>query len=100
MIASGSSSSSRLLLPVNVLFAATFFLGRVVVYGLCLAIVLWQDKNVFADNSMWQLAPICTIAGYMLNCFWFRKIVEECKTASRCMLATNSPEDKRLLKLE
>ena len=72
MIASGNTSNLDF---VNILFAITFFLGRVIIYGLSLLLVLNQDTNVFSSFDLWQLAPLCTCAGYGLNCWWFKQIV-------------------------
>ena len=82
MIVSGNTDHIK---PINMLFAGTFFVGRVVVYGGALWVTFTEDENVFSDYSIWQLAPAATVLGYLLNLFWMRTILTSAlgRTAGR-----------------
>ncbi|GMH67928.1 hypothetical protein TrST_g4172 [Triparma strigata] len=68
---------------VQVGFAVTFFFTRIVIYGLGLHHFFYNDENVFKGYELWQTTPVLFLAGYLLNVFWFSKIVSQVPRPSR-----------------
>eukprot|EP00039_Didymoeca_costata_P023447 m.7149 g.7149 ORF g.7149 m.7149 type:complete len:268 (-) comp3653_c0_seq1:1661-2464(-) len=63
--------------PVNILFALTFFIGRMVFYPYALYnTLMYEGEHVFQDWSIWQVCPIGVIAGLFLNIFWMGLILK------------------------
>ncbi|GMH51615.1 hypothetical protein TL16_g01046 [Triparma laevis f. inornata] len=60
---------------VETLFAVTFFITRIVIYGLGLLHFFHYDKNIFNTTELWQITPFLFVGGYLLNAFWLAKIV-------------------------
>ena len=75
---SSSSQNTVHVDKVNYAFAFTFFVTRIVAYGLGLSEFARDDPNFnLAVIDGWQpLTPVCLFAGYALNLFWFIKILE------------------------
>lgn len=68
-------SSSRLYVIVQGLFAVTFFLTRVLIYGVGLYDFVSNDPNIFRRVEVWQIIPFLFVAMYGLNLYWFSKIL-------------------------
>lgn len=87
-----SSGKTEWIDAVNILFAATFFLTRIVLYSHGLYEFLWNDPNLGWDVfDFWQpLTPVCLVSGYALNLYWFFNIFE------KAMGAGAPPKTKKL----
>ena len=65
---------------LNLLFAVTFFVLRVVVYGVGLFQFLRDDLHVARwehASSIYQVTPMLVAAGYVLNLIWFQMIASK-----------------------
>ena len=86
LIQSGRGDT-RLMKWTNRSFAFTFFLGRVVVYGLGLLHLFrnWHPHVEEACERVTGLRIVCAlfVAGYLLNLIWFRRIVRVATRPSR-----------------
>lgn len=51
------------LMPINIVFALTFFLTRIVMYGAVVLLVLTKDEYAFIEPSLWQFGPVSLVAG-------------------------------------
>ena len=70
-----TETRSGAFMAAQVLFALSFFVTRVLLYGWGLWRLLSEDPNVFADTSLWQITPVALALGYALNLWWFYGIV-------------------------
>ena len=65
-----TESRSGAFMAVQVLFLISFVATRIILYGWGLWRFFFENENVFADLSPWQLTPVALFAGYGLNWFW------------------------------
>eukprot|EP00729_Bicosta_minor_P016442 gene16442-27079_t len=54
------ANKTKSIMPVNAVFAFTFFLTRVAMYGAIVLLVVTEDQYAFIEPSLWQLGPVST----------------------------------------
>ena len=70
-----TGQSQALIKASEILFAALFFVLRVIFFGHGTWISLTEDPEVFADASVWQVVPTMYIIGYVMQLWWMYEIV-------------------------